>query len=437
MPKRIIPENTDKETRFQIVMDGIIENNGELKLPKSGTCSSSADDASKWRFFSEKTDGMTTGFLVKKQAKLGAEKGTHTWIYKHEPGKDYTWFFYEHFGESVGGELFRYVLGDLAPKIRMTQYGTETPGLVSRFIPEFSTFKEQMNALHVQSHLDEMEQEASAKEEQHQKQAFVNNIPTITGIPKIVAANCFFNDFDGKFGNAGTFKTPDGRIKAARIDFGTALSNLYDHTYGLGLYLFGEGEFSDRYHHHLTYRSLLGSETFKNEIEELSNIDMSHVEAIVKTSVARFVKAWKSIELGEEAINKLYTHLYGGDKSMWENKGYMVHFNDPLPPKVSIDLEYLERTVVLDIVTSLAERKEIFAFFAKVLTCQVELNEIAMGEAPPTAPIKIKQMILANTLIVEAIDNDFSDQKAKLISWITGDKLQLESTELSRSVHKL
>ena len=352
MPKRIISENADKETRFRIVMEGLLENNGELKLPKSGTYSSIADDVSKWRFFAEKTDGMTTGFLVKKQAKLGAEKGTQTWIYKHEPGKDYTWYFYEHFGESVGGELFRYVLGDLAPKIRMTQLGSEPPGLVSRFISEFSTFKDQLKALHVQSNIDEGDQEVAAQEEQRQKQAFINNIATITGIPKIVAANCFFNDFDGKLGNAGTFKTPDGRVKAARIDFGTALSNLHDHTYGLGLYLFGQGEFSDRYRHHLTYASLLGSETFKNEIEALSNIDMSHVEAIVKTSVARFVNAWKSIELGEEAIDKLYTHLYGSEKSMWANKGYMVHSNDPLPPKVSIDLECFERTITSDIVIS-------------------------------------------------------------------------------------
>ena len=351
MPKREIPKGADANTKFAIVMDGLMEGS-ELKEPKNGQYNPEQGHA-KWAFFTEKTDGMTEGFLVKKTSDPSLPKSHNVWLYKACLNKDYEWYFYESFGELVGCELFRYVLGDIAPKNRMTQISGEAPGIVSKFLPNFMTFKEEVNRL----------------DSEELKKTFVNRIPLIDGIPEIIAATCFFNDFDGKFANIGTMVNEQGERRAARIDYGCTLSNLNDHTYGLGLYLFNEGEFSEVFKHALTYSKLIHSEQFKQSIFELSQINMDHVSTIVRAAVARFSEAWKNIDLDDKAIDKLYNHLYGPDKILWRH-GYEAG------PPVKINFMVFSTEISDQIINSLSERKDIFAFFAKALTFQTTLKQL-------------------------------------------------------------
>jgi hypothetical protein len=348
--KREIPRGADANTRFLIIMDGLVHNSN-LKQPKDGRFNPDLG-ATKWTFYKNKSDGMTEGFLVKKIADPSSEKSQYIWLYKASLNKDYEWYFYESFGELVGCELFRYVMGDLAPKNRMTQIPGEAPGVVSKFLPNFMTFKDELNRFN----------------DEEEKQKFIQNIPLIDGIPESIAATCFFNDFDGKFANMGSMVNELGERRAARIDYGCTLSNLHNHTYGIGLYLFNEGEFSERYKHALTYSKLIHSERFQQAIVELAQINMVHVSAIVRAAVGRFAKAWKDIPLDEKAIDKLYNHLYGQDKTLWQY-GY-----DAGPP-VKLNLELFATEISNQIIESLSARKEVFAFFAKTLTFKTGLGE--------------------------------------------------------------
>ena len=374
MPKREIPRGADAQERFIIVMDGLTHGSA-LKKPKDGRYNPELG-LTKWAFYKEKSDGMTEGFLVKKVADPSTQKSQNVWLYKACLNKDYEWYFYESFGELVGCELFRYVLGDIAPKNRMTQIPGEAPGVVSKFLPNFMTFKEEINRM----------------DSEELKADFVKRIPTIDGIPEIIAATCFFNDFDGKFGNVGTMVNEHGERRAARIDYGCTLSNLNNHTYGIGLYLFNEGEFSETFGHALTYSTLIHSERFRHAIVELSQINMDHVSAIVRAAVARFSDAWKNIELDEKAINKLYNHLYGSDKTLWQS-GYEAG------PPVRINFDVFSTEISEKIIDTLSARKEIFSFFAKALALQDGLKATIESRIDEIDPRDVEQ---SNNLIYEA-----------------------------------
>ncbi len=350
LSKREIPRGADADTRFSIIMSGLVEGSN-LKSPKDGRFNSDLGET-KWTYFNDKSDGMTEGFLVKKTAEPSLEKSQHVWLYKACLNRDYEWYFYESFGELVGSELFRYVMGDLAPKNRMTQIPGEAPGIVSKFLPNFMTFKDELKRI-----------------DEEAKQAFVDNIPSIDGVPESIAATCFFNDFDGKFANMGSMVNSQGERRAARIDYGCMFSKLHDHTYGIGLYLFNEGEFSERYKHALTYSKLIHSERFQQAIVELAQINMEHVSAIIQAAVGRFSKAWQDIPLDAKAIDKLYHHLYGPDKTLWQCGYYEAG------PPVELNFERFAVDISKQMIDSLSARKEIFAFFAKTLTFKTVLDE--------------------------------------------------------------
>jgi hypothetical protein len=81
-------------------------------------------------------------------------------------------FFYAMFAEIVGGELFRYVLGDAAPKIRLTTTNTQGPVIVSRFLPEFVSFKEHLRPLSDEHRI-----------------SFRRQLLDLDGLPEVIAAN--------------------------------------------------------------------------------------------------------------------------------------------------------------------------------------------------------------------------------------------------------
>lgn len=404
MSKREIPINADENTRFLIIMDGLLDDLG-LKDPKDGRYDPELGPT-KWTFFKEKTDGMTEGFLVKKTVDPTLRKSQHVWLYKACLNKDYEWYFYESFGELVGCELFRYFLGDIAPKNRMTQIPGEAPGIVSKFLPNFMTFKDELERLDS----DEL------------KQDFVQKIHLIDGIPEIIAATCFFNDFDGKFANIGTMIDERGQRRAARIDYGCALSNLNNHTYGIGLYLFNEGEFSETFKHAITYSHLIHSEQFRQSILKLSQINMDHVSAIVRAAVARFSKAWKDIPLDVKAIDKLYNHLYGSDKTLWQC-GYESG------PPVTINFDVFSTEMSDQIIHALSTRKSIFEFFANALSLQTTLKSII--EHGEESVIESQDLEHCKALFQEAMHNS---EKNYIITHLTG---QVESPQITSRLSHL
>lgn len=365
MPKREIMRNADFDTRFVIIMEGLVQNT-ELVPPKDGRYDPTKGP-NKWSFYQEKADGMTEGFLVRKNAP-SSKKSQNVWLYKGCFNQYYEWYFYESFGEIIGSELFRYLLADRAPKNRMTQIPGAAPGIVSKYLPKFSSFKAQLSTF----------------DDEESRNAFVKKIPTIDGIPEIIAATCFLNDFDGKFANLGTMLSDDGEKHAARIDFGCTLSNLDSHTYAIGLYLFNEGEFSDMFNHASTYAPLIDSKLFQNAILELSQINMDHVSQIVSAAVRRFVLAWQNIPLDEKAINKLYQHLFGADKSAWQC-GYQAG------PPVQMNFEIFSNEITHRIIDSLTQRKDIFYFFSRALTLKEVLRNIETSGSDGIDPELLEQ----------------------------------------------
>ncbi len=138
-PKKIYPPDANEEEKFRIIMEGLLEDD-RMMPPKEGR----VGVKEKWRSVAEKENGVTSGYIVSKNATSGTAKHEHRWMYKFftdqsgQVGK----FFYAMFAEMIGGELFRYVLGDAAPKIRLITTNTPAPGVVSCFLPEFVSIKE-------------------------------------------------------------------------------------------------------------------------------------------------------------------------------------------------------------------------------------------------------------------------------------------------------
>lgn len=316
------------------------------------------------------------GFFAKKVADSGLSKAQNVWLYKACLNSDYKCYLFESFGEIVGYELFRYHLGSLVPKNRMTQIPGKAPGIVSKFLPNFVTFREKLIQL-------------SNKELQLE---FIRNIPMLSCIPKIIATSCFFNDFDGKFANIGTMVNQLGIHHAARIDFACALSNLNNHTYGIGLYLFNDGEYSNYFNHAATYNSLIYSEEFQNAIIELSEINIDHIRLIVQAAVKRFVQAWRNIPLDSKSINRFYKHLYGADESIWPSS-----YSSESPHTLNYDL--FETEIIDNIISAISERKIIFAFFAQAMSVQTDLKKLIYYGEESAEP---KHIELCKSLIDEA-----------------------------------
>lgn len=398
MPKRDMPVNADEDTRFVVIMDGLTNTSDHsLKLPKDGHWHG---EGAKWRFLSEKKTGVTNGYLVSKNAQSSTTKHDKIWLYKTSLDKHYEKYFYASFCETVGSELFRYALGDLAPKNRLTKIDGEAPGIVSRFLPEFLSFAKIIEGY-----------------DEREKPAFIEQIPGLHGTPKIIATNCFFNDYDGSFFNSGLFVSSDGKQKVGRIDFGTALSNMHDHTYGIGLYLFGRGKYEYRYHYARTYAPLLRSDEFRLSILNMAQINLEHIDAIVRASVQRFVNAWRDILLDGPAIKKLFSHLYGENMEMWFRCGYTEI------PSVQIDFDQFNFTISDEIIAAVAERKEIFLFFAKTLACQNELCIISTGLNATSDFATATDLEQAHMLIKEA-EEDSNVHKRLLLTWLTGNRLK-------------
>jgi hypothetical protein len=348
MPKRDIPVGASEEVKLQIIMEGLMQG-GSMTKPKDGRMG----DQEKWRVVGKKTIGLSNGCLVSKNATPGTTKHEQLWMYKFftDPSGSVNKFFYAMFSEAVGGELFRYVLGDAAPKIRITQIGNQAPGLASRFLPEFVSFRDLQRPLN----------------EEH-RITFRQQLLDFEGLPEVIAANCFFNDHDARFENVGLYSTAEMKRKVGRIDFGTALSQLNNPIYCLGMYLFGKGDFDPRYHYVETYGPLLKSEKFRLAIQRLSTINLNHIEAIIRVSVARFVASWQDVSLNELSINKLYSHLFGAENAAeWVQYGYVGD------PSVQINFDQFNQHISEAITSSMRRRKDIFSFFAKALDIQVDV----------------------------------------------------------------
>ena len=358
MSKREIPVDANENTKFAIIMSDLL-NGHELKEPKDGSYDEKLGTA-KWKFFKEKSDGVMNGFFAKKASDPSLPKSQNVWLYKACIDGDTRCYLFESFGEIVGYELFRYHLGSLVPKNRMTQIPGKPPGIVSKCLPNFFTLTEKLTQLpDTESRLE-----------------FVKNIPHQRCLPKIIATSCFFNDFDGKLSNIGTMINQIGIHHSARIDFACSLSNLHNHTYGIGLYLFNDGEYSNLFNHAATYHSLIFSDEFKNAIIELSQINIDHVSLIVQAAVKRFVQAWRNIPLESNSITRFYKHLYGADQSTWPTS-----YSSEYPKFLNYDLFEIE--IIDNIVSAISERKIIFAFFAQALTMQQDLKKlIHYGEDP-------------------------------------------------------
>lgn len=390
MPKRDIPVDADEDTRFALIMDGLVDPaSGGLKPPKNGLVEG---EVAKWHPVGEKPAGRTEGFLVRKNTSSGSAKASHTWLYKTSKPTNMTRYFYASFCETAGSELFRYTLGECAPKNRLVIGALQIPGLVSRFLPDFISF---------------------AKMQENGKESFV--ITAQHGIHKIIAANCFFNDYDGTFANTGLFTSTDGRKKVGRVDFGAVFSQLLNHSYGIATYLFDKGKYSYRYRYAMLYAPLLQSEEFRLSIESMSQINIEHIKAITKASVARFVEAWRTTPIEAPAIEKLFSHLYGEDKQKWHEGG----FQDD--PTVCIDLDRFNEVICNHIIAALTERKNVFGFFARALSYQRELNTISEKNVEEQFFLTGEMDVQA--LIKEAI-NESSDHKRLLLSWLTNNKLQ-------------
>lgn len=377
MPKRDIPVGASDEIKFQIIMEGLVQSSHRIP-PKDGRIGAQE----KWRVVGEKTIGLSSGCLVSKNATPNTRKHEQIWMYKFFADQSgvVNKFFYAMFVETVGGELFRYVLGDAAPKIRLTQIGNQAPGIVSRFLPEFTSFKD------LQRPLDE-----------EQRILFRKQLLNFEGLSEVMAANCFLNDHDGRFENVGLYRTAEMKYQVGRIDFGTALSQLNNPIYCLGIYLFGKGSFDPRYHYVETYGPLLKSEQFRLAIQQLSTINLNHIEAITRASVACFVDSWRNVPLNELSINKLFTHLLGAEKSCWVNYGYI----DGQP--VQMNLDQFNQTISEAIISSMRRRKDIFSFFAKALESHVATTDDSIQASPLT---QLKQ---------EAMHDQ---DKAQLLEWL-------------------
>lgn len=408
MPKRDIPVNADEDTRFDLIMEGLREPTGHLKPPKTVSCEGSV---AKWDHVGEKPKSVTDGYLIKKRESSGTPKASHTWLFKTctLDSDKFKQYFCASFCETVGSELFRYSLGELAPKNRLAIGKDNIPGLVSRYLPEFVTFSQFFNCFDYRS------------EKKEDKIIAMLEHKGVTGIHQVIAANCFFNDYDGKFGNTGIFRSMDGLEKVGRIDFGTAFSQLFNHSEGIATYLFDKGKYSYRYFYARKYAPLLQSELFRESINSMSEINMNHVEHIVSASVARFYDAWRHIPIDGAAIEKLFSHLYGDDKDKWRACGFQED------PTVRIDFDLFNRVICDDIIHALTERKKIFKFFSMALAYQKVLN--AFSETKLRESL-FSALEIENTrvLINEAIE-DTSGHKRLLLSWLTKNKLQFPLDE--------
>lgn len=405
MPKRDIPVNADEDTRFALIMEGLREpTTGRLKPPKIVSCEGSA---AKWEHVGEKPISVTDGYLVKKRASPDTRKALHTWLFKTSLSNpnNIKKYFCASFCETVGSELFRYSLGELAPKNRLATGNDNIPGLVSRYLPDFVPFSQVFSCFDYTSEKKE-EKIITTLEDQG-----------ITGIHQVIAANCFFNDYDGKFGNTGILRSMDGQIKVGRIDFGTAFSRLFNHKEGIATYLFNKGKYSYRYSYAKKYAPLLQSELFRESIHSMSEINMDHVERIVIDSIERFCDAWRQIPIDSAAIEKLFSHLYGEDKNKWCACGFQED------PTVRIDFVQFNQVVCDDIIHALTERKKVFKFFSIALACQNDLNAFSEADISELLPSTREIESTTIALINEARD-DISGHKRLLLSWLTKDKLQ-------------
>lgn len=142
---------------------------------------------------------------------------------------------------------------------------------------------------------------------------------------------------------------------------------------------------------------------------------MAHVSAIVRAAVARFSEAWKNIELDEKAIDKLYNHLYGSDKALWQS-GYEAG------PPVRMNFDVFATEISEKIIDTLSARKDVFAFFARALALQDGLKATIENRIDEIDLLDVEQ---SNDLIHEAQgDSD----KNYIITRLTG---QVESPVLT------
>lgn len=348
MPKRDILPQTAADETYLIILAGLMSSTGGvMKPPKTVYLSGSFPN---WRIISEKKTGVMTGMVISKNATPGSRKHEHPWMYKYCPHsvdeETLGRHFRSHFNETIASELFRYVLGESAPKNRLTKNEGEFPGMVSRFLPEFRSF-----------------QDVAESMREEEKIAQLRRLDDQSGLADALVVSAFFNDHDARFENIGLFHSAEGREKVGRIDFGTAFAQINHPLFCLGMYLFGQGNFDPRLKKYADrYGWLLKTPVLQASLKKIAALNIAHIRIILEIAIQRWIMAWSDTPLSGLAIQKLFKHIWGEDRELWRLHGYMEQST------VKIDFTLFKQKMIETMMASFERRKSLFSYFAQLLS---------------------------------------------------------------------